>query len=471
MSAPTLTLAAVAEACRYLDGWLAFQVDHVAVPGVQAAVHWDGEIVLSTAHGVADIDSGRPMTTRDRFRVASHSKTFTSTALHLLAERGELSMGDTIGSVVPELADTDIADRTLRELAEHTGGVSRDSDDPTFWALERPFLDRVALIEAASSGAVLEPHDRFKYSNIGYGLLGLAIEAVSGVSWGEFVERELMTPLGLSSTSPDLAPGTDPRLVTGHTAMIGGGDRRRLPIDDVDTSALAAATGVVSTAEDLVTWFAAHSLGDERLLTDRTKRRMHGPSNAVGGVGVGEYAVGLSVDDIGGRRMWGHGGGFPGHISRSLFDAEAGLAVSVLTNAADGPARPWGAAAVRLIDLAASSGTADECTDDLRAYEGRYASLWGTFDLVVLGSTLYRLDPRQPDPTINAARLEVVERDELVVTSTMGYDAPGESFRVTRDDSGAIVRMNGGGATGIPIDRFRAAMSARDRIRPADPLR
>ena len=75
----TIDRAAVLDACAYIDEWFRFRVGFDRLPGVQAAVLHGDEIVLSTAHGMADAEPGTPLTTEHRFRIASHSKTFTAT--------------------------------------------------------------------------------------------------------------------------------------------------------------------------------------------------------------------------------------------------------------------------------------------------------------------------------------------------------------------------------------------------------
>ena len=79
---------AVVDAAAYIDSWLAFRQRFDRIPGVQAAILHDGDVVLSSAHGLADVESGTPLTPGHRFRIASHSKTFTATAVMRLVDQG-----------------------------------------------------------------------------------------------------------------------------------------------------------------------------------------------------------------------------------------------------------------------------------------------------------------------------------------------------------------------------------------------
>ncbi len=136
---------------------------------------------------------------------------------------------------------------------------------------------------------------------------------------------------------------------TGYTAFAYA--EHRLPIGHVATGAMAPATGFSSTATDLVRWAAAHFLGDSRVLSDDAKRRMQRTEWPVEGA-ASSYGLGLAIAEPGGRRVLGHGGGFPGFITQTWFDPVERVAVAVLTNAIDGPAEPLATAAMRTVDLA-----------------------------------------------------------------------------------------------------------------------
>ena len=323
----------------YYDSWLAFQQRYLRVPGVQAAVLVDGEVVMSTAYGVADLASQTPLTTDHLFHVASHSKTFTATVVHQLVEAGRLRLDDTVGQWLPDLAGTPVAGITVRALLAHGGGVIRDGNDGDFWALYRAFPDAAALLAIArDEGKVVPANERFKYSNVGYSLLGMVIEAVTGQSYAEVARAQVIERLGLTHTAPDHDADLGTYAI-GHSAFAYADER--VAVEHVATGAMAPATGFVSTAEDLVQYVAAHLPGDDRLLGDDAKRVMQRTEWRVDGPGpepLAEYTLGLMVSHVGKRRLLGHGGGWPGHITRTLLDTETGIAVSVLTNAIDGPA-------------------------------------------------------------------------------------------------------------------------------------
>lgn len=459
-------------AAEYADSWVALRHRTQRVPGVQLAVAVGGEVVLSSAHGHARLpgtdgqaDAGVPLGTDHLFRIASHSKTFTATVLMQLVEAGALRLDDAVGEHVAELAGSALADRTVAELLAHGGGVVRDSHDSDFWQLDGAFPDRVALIAACHDDpVVLAANDRFKYSNIGYGILGLVIEAVTGQGYADYVTEHLVRPLGLSDTGPELDPTRAADYTTGYTGL--ALTDPRVPIDAVDTGALAAATGFWSTAQDLCRYAAAHVLGDLTLISDASKRRLHRPQWQTG-TPEEHYGLGFTVHRIGERTMVGHGGGFPGQITRTLLDPHDGLTVVVLTNAIDGPALGLAQGVVRLIDttLAAHDASRGEGAD-LTAYTGRFASLWGVTDVVDLGGRLRTLTPDQPDPTSLMGTLQVLDDDTAVFTEAAGYALPGERVRWERA-AGVTTSVRMGGTTHLPLADRQAALRATARVNPS----
>jgi CubicO group peptidase (beta-lactamase class C family) len=466
-----ISRAHLLDACRYFDTWLAFRLDAERVPGVQAAVLHGDEVVLSTAHGVSSVATDEPLTERHLFRIASHSKTFTATAIMQLVEGGLVRLDDTIAQWIPDLARSAIASVTIRELVSHAGGLTRDGADGDFWQLHRDFPDRSELLRVAGDdAAVLPRNERFKYSNIGFSLLGVVIESASGRPYNEYVAEHIVGRLGLADTGPEFDPSRASDYAGGHSALSYADTR--LPIDHVDTAAMAAATGFFSTASDLVRYTSAHFEHDERLLGDDAKRQMQHDEWDVDGTDT-SYGFGLAIATIGDRRVLGHGGGYPGHITRTFFDPVDRFSVSVFTNAIDGPALAWATAAIRLIDLAAAEqGGERRRSDELAPYCGRFASLWGVYDIVDLGGRLYQLDPTVADPVMSPTRLEVIDDTTLRIASTPGYGSRGERISYEFDADGTVASVRAGsGTTALPVDAFREALQGRVRIGPGNPIR
>ncbi|MFF0265788.1 serine hydrolase domain-containing protein [Kribbella sp. NPDC004536] len=439
------------EVLAYYDSWLAFNQRYQRVPGVQAAVYAGDGVVFSKAYGRADVENDVPLTDQHLFRIASHSKTFTGTAVFQLVEQGRLRLDDKAAQHVTEIVGTPAGERTVRELLAHAGGITRDSGDADWWQLATAFPDRDQLLAVLrnDTSAVIPENERFKYSNIGYGLLGLVVEAASGLSYNEYVQSAIVDKLGLAGLGPELDPKRLSEYAAGYSALAYADTR--VPIEHVDTRALASATGFFGNAHDLVTYFSAHLPGDDRLLSDKSKREMQHPLWTTGSDEKARYGLGMAVTKVGDREVFGHGGGYPGHITRTLVDPEQRIVVSVLTNAIDGPASQLAEGLFRLLDLAASKDRGDQ---DLTRFTGRFANLWGITDFVVLGGRLYATDPSGPNPADEPQPLEV-EGDVVRVSGGNGYGSYGEAYQFTFDPSGAVTEVRGSsGLTSYPLDRF-----------------
>lgn len=448
----------VLDVLAYAPKWLEFQRTYMPYIGAQVAVRRDGELLFNQAFGYADLHARTPLTVDHLFRIASHSKTFTAVACMQLAEQGKLRLDDTAETYVEELKGAPMGGVTIRALLGHLSGMTRDGDDCGFWSLEFPFPDRQELLtEIQNHGKVLEPLEHFKYSNIGYSLLGLIIEGASGTSYRDYVTESIVDALGLKNTGPDL---DFDRLdanhyAKGYTSRIHGPEQ--IEIEHIDTYAESAATGFYSTAAELTDYFQAHRDGDDRILTDGSKRQMRQVQCQV--TDDGAYGLGLIISKIGGRTYYGHSGGYPGHITVSHLDLERQLSISVLTNEGNGPASTLATGILNLISLAADdkhkAKTEPRPAEELKRFEGRYAVLWGLTDIVNLGGRLYLLSPSAADPSAMATEVEVVSDTELKVVGDEGWGGYGEVMRYTFSADGQVEKIRGGsGMTMVPVEKF-----------------
>ncbi|WP_120003941.1 serine hydrolase domain-containing protein [Nesterenkonia muleiensis] len=456
-------LTVLRSAAPYLASWASHQAEHRGATGLQLAVAYHEEVVVNLAWGKANGETGQDLTEDHLFRIASHSKTMTAVLTMQLIEKGTLRLDDQSGEIVPELLDSPIASLTVRELLGHQGGVIRDSSDGDFWQRSRPFPDREQLMHILrAEGAVFEANEHFKYTNIGYSLLGLILERVTGQTYAELSKELIVRPLALTRTGPEYVAERAEEYAAGHTGRTAYGDVRRT-IGHVDTRAMAAATGWYSTAVEMTTYGAAHVFGNETLLTDSSKRLMQRKESAVTFPGgeTRHYGLGLDLGKIGDRELVGHSGGYPGHITRTWIDPKEGLVVSGLTNAIDGPADAIVAGVIQLINLAFHAAEAEpEPIPDALKVTGRFGALWGVTDIADLGGVLHVIPASSPDPLSVHQKLEVKD-GALIYERKPGYGTTGEAVEATYGDDGEIFAVRLGAISAWPIKRFRAAMATR----------
>lgn len=463
---PDLPLDAVRQALHAAEEHLALRQRVLRLPGVQAAVALRGELLLDTAHGHADIERGVPLTSRHLVRIASHSKTFTAVALLQLAEAGRVRLDDRLGQHVHDLP-AEVASVTLREVLGHGAGLSRDGADGDHWTLERPFPTREELAASLSaSTAVLPPGERFKYSNVGYALLGQVIEAVTGASYAAHVRSAVIDPIGLTDTGPELDADRVGDYARGYTSLTY--DDRRHPIEHVDTRAMVAATGFSSTAADVARYATALAWGDGRLVSDASRRLAFREEHEVEGADE-HYGLGFEVVRVGDRTYVGHGGGYPGHATKTLLEPTLGLAVCVAVTCIDGPAAELALAVARLLGLALEHGS--EPPDDatrarLDRFTGATADLWVRTDVVRLGGQLVSLRLDQADPTRAAVLLGVVDDTTLRVTGGgTGFGSYGETVRYAFARDGSVETVRGASSTtGRPLPALRERLARGDGV-------
>ena len=203
-------------ATDYIGDWLEFQFKGSQQPGcIFAIVHRD-KIIAEHAFGQADLDTEERLTPRHRFRIASHSKSFTSAGIMKLREARKLRLDDAIGQYVKDL-HPQVAQTTIAQLLSHSAGLTRDGADSGQFIDSRAYLTEKELRAELSLPTAIEPNTRFKYSNHGYGLLGLLIEAITAEPYTAWIKREIVDAVGLRETVPNIPIAKTIPFARGHT--------------------------------------------------------------------------------------------------------------------------------------------------------------------------------------------------------------------------------------------------------------
>ena len=454
-------------ALDHLPRWLEHQMRLTEQPGLSLAVVHQGKPVLTLALGHADQPAGQALTPAHRFRVASHSKAFTAAAVLKLREQGRLQLDDAAGRHVSGLHPA-VARATLAQLLSHSAGLVRDGGDSGQWSERRPFLDEAELRADLALAPTLEANTRFKYSNHGYGLLGLVIEAVTGEAYVDWVAREIVAASGLCDTAPDLPAGDRARrrlkLASGHSAKWPLGRRLAIPAT-MSTQALASATGFVSTASDLACFFASLSpsattsvlsVASRREMTRRQWREPHASAERW-------YGLGTMQGTLAGWDWFGHTGGFPGTLTRTACVPAQGLALSILTNAADGLSQAWVDGALHLLSACARHGAPSRRS---AAWTGRWWSLWGALDLLPVNDKVLVTNPALMNPVLDAAELGELRRardgslrGRIVLAN--GYAAHGEPAALTHGARGRALALQLAGNRFLPEAVIGQELKAR----------
>lgn len=445
-------------AVDYIPQWLEYQMRGSDQPGCVIAIVDKGRVVLERAFGHADIVDQVPLTPRHRFRVASHSKSFTAAGVMRLREEGKLGLDDRVGQYVSGLHPA-VGEATVAQLLSHSAGIIRDGSDSGQWMDRRPFFDATELRADLSAAPVIEPNTRFKYSNHGYGLLGLVIEAVTGAPYRSWIRCAVVEPAGLGETEPDM-PIADPVPVArGHSARLPLGWRLVIPGDN-PTNALASATGFVSTARDLACFFAQlDPAAKESVLSVASRREMvrgrwQYPHSSI----ERHYGLGITSGKTTEWEWFGHGGSFQGYASRTVALPDRALALSLLTNAVDGFADRWVDGVIHILAGFAKHGAPAGKVSD---WTGRWWTLWGAVDLVPMGGKVIVADPALWNPFLDAGEISASGRDRGRISLATGLARHGEDVQRVRGNNGKVDEVWLGGVRLLPEAEAAAEVEER----------
>ncbi|MER7849458.1 serine hydrolase domain-containing protein [Kitasatospora sp. NPDC096077] len=274
------------------------------------------------------------------FEIGSVTKVFTSLVLARLALDGTVRLDEPLAELLPDAAAVPVRGGeaiTLRHLATHTSGLPRLPRGMVLRSLLRP--NRPDPYAHCTGERILSglsrtrlhavPGRSFRYSNLGAGLLGLALARRAGTGYGELVEREVCAPLGLADTCLRPDGEQSARLACGHSAS-------GRPVPSWDLAALPGMGGLHSTAADLTAFLRAQ-LAAERapdaplapaiLLTRETRHRV----NPFAWTHLGWLGHRLHAQQGRHLQLW-HNGGTGGFSSFVAFDPEQRVGVVVLAN-------------------------------------------------------------------------------------------------------------------------------------------
>ena len=261
----------VQSAIGYIRNWIEFQLRVSQQPGCIIAIAYRGKLVAEYAFGYANLVTGEELTPRHRFRIASHSKSFTAAGIMKLREARKLRLDDPVGQYVQGLHPR-VAETTIAQILSHSAGLVRDGTAAGQFSDSRPFLSTEELIADLQSPPVIEPNSRFKYSNHGFGLLGLVIEVITKEPYRVWIEREIVEAAGLRETKSDMPLARGKPFARGHSPRLPVGRRLVIPGDN-RVNAITPAGGFVSTAADVARFFAQLAPNTRRSVLSAASRR------------------------------------------------------------------------------------------------------------------------------------------------------------------------------------------------------
>jgi CubicO group peptidase (beta-lactamase class C family) len=294
-------------------------------PGAAILVAKNDKVIFRKGYGLSTLNPDKPVTPDMVFRIGSITKQFTSTAILKLVEQGKIDLKADITTYLTGFS-TPGKTVTVEQLLNHTSGIKSYTSLPE--AMEKKGLyrspaDMVKIIQAQPSD--FAPNDQWLYNNSGYFLLGMIIEKVSGMPYGDYVSKNLFKPAGMKSSFTD-----DSNLPANRaTGYMKSGAAEFKAADYIHPSVPYSAGALFSTVDDLWKWNQA--IFTYKLVKRESLEKAWTPTTLNSGKQVG-YGYAWQFGRLGDAKVIGHGGAIDGFLSMEIYVPDQKIYVCILSN-------------------------------------------------------------------------------------------------------------------------------------------
>ncbi len=276
------------------------------------------KILLRKAYGMADKEWNISNTPETKFEIGSLTKQFTAACILQLVEQGKLSLDDKLSKFLPKFPKADSV--TIHMLLNHTSGIANYTAQLSFMNVATQHLGQDSMISfIAGKPFTTSPGTKFNYTNSGYFLLGYIIEKVSGLSYGNYLEKNIFSKLGMSNSFLNKPDSVLNMRAKGYDIK----GKKTANADYISMDWSFSAGGIISTVDDMYKWDRALYTGT--VLNDASKQKMFTP-------GKGDYGYGFIIDSLEKHPHIWHNGSIPGFLSNFSRYPEDDVCVIVLAN-------------------------------------------------------------------------------------------------------------------------------------------
>jgi len=347
-----------------VDSLVKVDLDSMRAAGIAIAVFKGDEKLLVKSYGFADLELEVKLSVNASFEIGSVTKQFTATAILQLVEQNKLSLDEEMTKYIN--FNTQGKKVTIRHLLSHTSGIKGYTELPEFENLSKLKFSRDSLLRLVEKQPFdFDPGEALIYNNTGFFMLGLIIEKITGITYEEYVRKNLFDPAEMKHSYYC----SENKITKNRAHGYDTGDKGLVRAAYLDHTWPYAAGSLCSTVEDLIAWNRALHHG--KILKDSMYTELLKPALLNDG-SVTHYAKGITVTDYHGHRMISHGGGINGFLSENRYFPEEKLNIAVLVNST-GPVSPGNIAdRIAIWLLNPIPETAAEFNGSLSRYTGVY---------------------------------------------------------------------------------------------------
>lgn len=308
-----------------IEKMVAEEMEKNAIPGIAVAIAQNGKLVYSKGFGYSDLENKVPFTAQTVTRIGSISKSFTALSVMQLVEQDKINLDAEVQTYVPTFPKK-AAPITIRQLLGHQAGIRHYKGNEMLSNAHYADVES-ALAIFKDDPLVNEPGEKYSYSTYGYNLLSRVVEAASGESFTDYVQKHIIDPLGLKQTYFDDRIRIIPGRAHFYTRVNNNSPVINVP--QVDQSNKWGGGGLLSTVEDLIVYAMAYD--SEKLAKRDTIAQMFSSQKTRDGKPTA-YGFGWNIATDQGKRRVEHSGGSVGATSILTKYPEQGLIIAAVVN-------------------------------------------------------------------------------------------------------------------------------------------
>ena len=295
-------------------------------PGAVILVARDGIPIFRKAYGLANVELSVPNKPENVFAIASMTKQFTAVCILQLVQRGKLSLQDDIRKYLPNY-NTQGRVITIEHLLTHSNGIPNITMRPDFGRREVVEPSEEELLGCVMGESLLfEPGSDCSYNDFGFTLAALIVERVSGMRYGEYLQKNIFEPLGMKSSTSGTRERSIPLFASGYSSA---GDTLFRPAEYFSWRWNLGMGDIVTCVDDLLKWDEA--LYTDKLLSQDILKKAWSPYVLADGRKA-NYGYGWAVSQYQDMQMVWHPGGMEGFRSISIRIPSQHLFVAAMSN-------------------------------------------------------------------------------------------------------------------------------------------